>query len=35
VNNLAVHALAAAFAAKSAIVDDKATQIAVTESGND
>ncbi len=35
VNNLAVHALTAAFAAKSAIVDEKAARIAVTESGND
>ncbi|MDL9949033.1 AAA family ATPase [Gordonia sp. ABSL11-1] len=35
VNNLAVHALTAAFAAKSAIVDEKAARIAVTESGHD
>ena len=35
VNNLAVHALTAAFAAKSAIVDEKAARIAVTETGHD
>jgi type II secretory pathway predicted ATPase ExeA len=35
VNNLAVHALTAAFAAKSAIVDEKSARIAVTESGHD
>ena len=35
VNNLAVHALTAAFAAKAAIVDEKAARIAVTESGHD
>ena len=35
VNNLAVHALTAAFAAKAAIVDEKAARIAVTETGHD
>ena len=35
VNNLAVHALTAAFAAKTAIVDEKSARIAVTESGHD
>ncbi|OOK67580.1 putative general secretion pathway protein [Mycobacterium kansasii] len=35
VNNLAVHALTAAFAAKSSIVDEKSARIAVTESGHD
>ena len=35
VNNLAVHALTAAFAAKTAIVDEKAARIAVTETGHD
>ena len=33
VNNLSVQALAAAFAAKTAIVDEKSARIAVTESG--
>ena len=35
VNNLAVHALTAAFAAKAAIVDEIAARIAVTETGHD
>ncbi|BBY56940.1 hypothetical protein MSAR_00760 [Mycolicibacterium sarraceniae] len=35
VNNLAVHPLTAAFAAKAAIVDEKAARIAVTETGHD
>ena len=35
VNNLAVHALIAAFAAKTSIVDEKSARIAVTESGHD
>jgi hypothetical protein len=35
VNNLAVHALTAAFAAKTAIVDEKSARIAVTETGHD
>jgi type II secretory pathway predicted ATPase ExeA len=35
VNNLAVHALTAAFAAKTSIVDEKSARIAVTESGHD
>lgn len=35
VNNLAVHALTAAFAAKSSIVDEKSARIAVTETGHD
>ena len=35
VNNLAVHALTAAFAANHAIVDEKAARIAVTETGHD
>lgn len=35
VNNLAVHALTAAFAAKSSIVDEKSARIGVTESGHD
>ena len=35
VNNLAVHALTAAFATKTAIVDEKSARIAVTESGHD
>ena len=35
VNNLAVHALTAAFAAKTTIVDEKAARIAVTETGHD
>ncbi|WP_239476502.1 ExeA family protein [Nocardia arizonensis] len=35
VNNLAVHALTAAFAAGNAIVDEKSARIAITETGND
>jgi type II secretory pathway predicted ATPase ExeA len=35
VNNLAVHALTAAFAADNAIVDEKSARIAITETGND
>jgi type II secretory pathway predicted ATPase ExeA len=35
VNNLAINALTAAFARKSAIVDEKAARIAVTENGGD
>ena len=35
VNNLALHALTAAFAAKTAIVDEKSARIAVTETGHD
>lgn len=35
VNNLAVHALTAAFAANHALVDEKAARIAVTETGHD
>ncbi len=35
VNNLAVHALTAAFAAKTSIVDEKSARIAVTETGHD
>src|SRR3954451_11170802 len=35
VNNLAVHALTAAFPSKTATVDEKAARIAVTESGHD
>ncbi len=35
VNNLAVHALTTAFAARAAIVDEKAARIAVTETGHD
>ncbi|MDT2006602.1 AAA family ATPase [Rhodococcus opacus] len=35
VNNLAVHALTAAFASNHAIVDEKAARIAVTETGHD
>ena len=35
VNNLALHALTAAFAAKSVIVDEKSARIAVTEMGHD
>ena len=35
VNNLAVHALTAAFATKSAIVDEKSARVAVTETGHD
>jgi type II secretory pathway predicted ATPase ExeA len=35
VNNLAINALTAAFARNQAIVDEKATRIAVTENGGD
>jgi type II secretory pathway predicted ATPase ExeA len=35
VNNLAVHALTAAYAASKAIVDEKSARIAVTETGDD
>jgi type II secretory pathway predicted ATPase ExeA len=35
VNNLAINAITAAFARKSAIVDEKAARIAVTENGGD
>jgi type II secretory pathway predicted ATPase ExeA len=35
VNNLAVQALTAAFAAKASIVDEKSARVAVTESGHD
>jgi type II secretory pathway predicted ATPase ExeA len=35
VNNLAVHALTAAFAAGNAIVDEKSASIAITETAAD
>jgi type II secretory pathway predicted ATPase ExeA len=35
VNNLSVHALTAAFAAKTSIGDEKSARIAVSESGHD
>ena len=35
VNNLALHALTAAFAAEHAIVDEKAARIAITETAAD
>ena len=35
VNNLAVHALTAAFAANNSIVDEKAARTAITETGAD
>jgi type II secretory pathway predicted ATPase ExeA len=35
VNNLAIHALTAAFTANQALVDEKATRAAITETGND
>ena len=35
VNNLALHALTAAFAADHAIVDEKAARIAITETASD
>jgi len=35
INNLAINALTAAFVRKSAIVDEKAARIAVTENGGD